>query len=192
VIAIFVLYATLRIAPAPLGLISPLLDMPPRVTGIPLVDAALGGDVRVFFSMVEHLWLPVLILVISCLPVVLKVLVVALDEAVTSQPIRFRVALGQSPARVIRAALRHAMPTTIVSVTNLTLILLGGTIVVEQLFSMGGMGQYAIEGVVAADTAIVQGFLIIYAGICLTAFLLSDFAVLLVDPRRRSGRTGGA
>jgi ABC-type dipeptide/oligopeptide/nickel transport system permease component len=186
VLAIFVFYAKLRLAPAPVGLMSPLINPPPRITGFPLIDAALSGQGPAFTSILAHTWLPELVLVVAFVPVLLKVLVITTDEATASASVRFRVSVGERRNRVLRAIMRQALPTTVANLANLAGLLIGGTIVIEQLFSLGGMGQYAVTGVTNADYRVVQGFLIIYAVICMVIFLISDIVVRLLDPRRRT------
>ncbi|CAN5412438.1 ABC transporter permease [soil metagenome] len=184
VLLIFVFYTVLSWAPAPMGPISPVLTMPPRITGFPLLDALFAGDLAAAGSLVEHLWLPVVVIVLSFGPMMLKVLVLAVDSAVNSPQIRFMVSLGVSRPVVLRSVLKTAMPTTIANLGNLTVLVLGGTIVVEQLFSLGGLGQYAVQAVQAADITIVQSFIVVYAAICLVIFLACDLAIAAIDRRR--------
>lgn len=186
VFGILLFYTTLRVAPAPLGLISVQYQMPESITGIPLVDALLAGRPDVFWSMVQHLWLPVLVLVVCYTPIILRVLLPSMRVAAASPDLMFRVSVGNSRSTVHRALVRRALPTTISAMANMAGLIIGGTIIVEKLFGLGGLGQYAIDGVLNADYQVVRSFLIIYAAISMVVFLLGDILIGIADPRRRS------
>ncbi|GAA2238530.1 ABC transporter permease [Herbiconiux moechotypicola] len=189
VLFIFVFYSLIRMAPAPLGPIDPLLSMPPRITGFPLIDAVLTGDSAALGSLLAHLWLPVLVIVFAYTPMLLKVLLVSMDTALSAPHTLFMVAVGMRPRDVRWSMLKHSTPTTVANLGNLTVMVLGGTIVIEQLFSLGGLGQYAVQAVQSADYVIVQSFLVVYAAICLVVFLICDLVIALVDRRRSLGVT---
>ena len=70
--------------------------------------------------------------------------------------------------------------------------LLGGVVVVEQLFSFTGVGDYAIKAVSLADYTVLQGFLLVIAFLSLSVFLVTDLVNMSIDPRRRLGRAGDA
>jgi ABC-type dipeptide/oligopeptide/nickel transport system permease component len=56
-------------------------------------------------------------------------------------------------------------------------------VLVEVVFGWGGAGQYAVQGVLDADFAVVQGFVLIAAIISLVVYLLVDLIYLAIDPR---------
>jgi peptide/nickel transport system permease protein len=65
--------------------------------------------------------------------------------------------------------------------------LVGGVVVLEQLFGLGGIGQFAIDSVESVDFLGLQGFLVVIAALCLVAFFAVDIVNMLLDPRRRPG-----
>jgi ABC-type dipeptide/oligopeptide/nickel transport system permease component len=65
--------------------------------------------------------------------------------------------------------------------------LIGGAVVLEGLFSFGGMGQYLVQAVQSADLTAMQGFLIVAAAVSLVIFLQVDLVNMTLDPRRRPG-----
>ena len=95
---IFLFYSILHWAPAPDGLLSPAVTAPPAVTGLPLLDAILGNDGPAFRSEVQHLALPVIVLVAANVPVVLRLLVHQLEVVAVDPATRFRAASGASLA----------------------------------------------------------------------------------------------
>jgi peptide/nickel transport system permease protein len=70
--------------------------------------------------------------------------------------------------------------------------MLGGAVLVEQLFGMPGMGQYVVNAVHSTDLVGLEGFLLVVAALALIVFLLVDIGNMLVDPRRRPGVVRGA
>lgn len=190
VVGIFLFYKVLAVAPAPLGRYDPQLLAPPDLTGFPILDAMLSGDVVLLQSMASHLLLPLLVLVLAYTPLLLKLFVRALDDAVDSAPTRFRVASGGSRRAVLLSVARRAAPPAVAMFGTLFGYLLGGAVVVEQLFSMPGMGQFGVNAVNTSDLVSLQGFLLLVAALSLVVFLLVDIVTMLLDPRRRPGRGG--
>ncbi|MBM7245166.1 ABC transporter permease [Rhodococcus fascians] len=192
VAAVFVFYATLRWSPAPSGRLDFAFSDPPRVTGFPLIDAALGGDSALFASAVSHLLLPVLVMVVAHSAILTKTLVNSLGDAIDAAPTRFRVASGAPRSTVVFSIYRRAMPAMIAMLGTVFGYMIGGAVILESLFGLGGMGQYAVDAVNSADIIALRGFLVVVAAICLIVFLLADLLTMTVDIRRRPSYSKGA
>jgi ABC-type dipeptide/oligopeptide/nickel transport system permease component len=63
-----------------------------------------------------------------------------------------------------------------------------GTVILEQIFAIPGMGRYIIEAATRKDYPVVQGILLITATMLLTANLVVDVLYGVLDPRIRVGR----
>jgi len=187
---IFIFYATLHIAPAPLGRVSGRMRMPETVTGFPLLDALLAGNTTVATSMVEHLVLPVAVLTIAQSALLTKVLVSGLQESTTAPPTRFRIASGAPRSAVVLSMYRRAAPPAVTIIGQMTGNLVGGAVILEALFGLGGMGQYAVDAINSKDIVAIQGFLIVISALTLLVFLLLDIATMALDCRRRPGAAG--
>lgn len=187
VAGIFVFYSVLHWAPAPIGRYDTLLNAAPRVTGLPFVDAMLSSDTILMASMVEHLWLPIVVLVLAYAPMLLKLFVRSLEQAKDAQSTKFRIASGASPRMVRLSIARRALPSTVAMFGTIFGFMLGGAVIVEQLFAMPGMGEYAVQAVNRSDFVALQGFLIIVAAVSLLVFFFVDIVNMLLDPRRRPG-----
>jgi peptide/nickel transport system permease protein len=86
---------------------------------------------------------------------------------------------------ILRYGLRNAFPP-IVTVIGLSYgFLLGGAVLVETIFSWGGLGQYAVQAVLNSDYAALQGFLLVAAIFNLFVYLAVDIVNRIVDPRRQ-------
>jgi len=157
------------------------------VTGLPFVDALLSSDLILMQSMVAHLWLPVAVLVIAYAPMLLKLFIRSLEQSKDAQATKFRIASGASNTMVLLSIARRALPSTVAMFGTIFGFMLGGAVIVEQLFAMPGMGEYAVQAVTRSDFVALQGFLIIVAAVSLVVFFFVDIVNMLLDPRRRPG-----
>jgi ABC-type dipeptide/oligopeptide/nickel transport system permease component len=187
VFALFVFYASLHISPAPLGrLKSGILPVHP-ITNMPFLDTILNGRFDATFDMAQHLVLPVLVLVVADSAILLKLLMSGLDEAVHSPQTRFRIASGAKRSAVIASVYRRAAPPAVVMGGALFGSMLGGTVLLENLFGFAAMGAYAVQAVNNGDFVVLQAFLLLMAFISLTVYLVVDLVNMTLDPRRRPG-----
>ena len=61
----------------------------------------------------------------------------------------------------------------------------GGSVVIEKIFSIGGMDSLLTEAVYTLDEPLMQGILFVTTCIMVLSILLTDFLCLLLDPKRR-------
>lgn len=185
---IFLFYTTFHILPAPNGRYDPLISPVDRITGFPLLDCVLSGNFEMLSSQISHLILPISVLVIANTPLLLKIFLRALEDSVDAAPTRFRIASGASRKSVLLSVGRRAAPAAVAMLGTLFGFMLGGVVIVEQLFAMPGMGLYGVTAVNASDRVALQGFLLMVAAVSLVVFLVVDIINMLLDPRRRPGR----
>lgn len=187
VAGIFIFYSMLHWAPAPIGRYNTLLNAPPRVTGFPILDAALSSDTVLLGSMVSHLWLPIAVLVVAYSPMLVKLFIRSLQQSMDAQATKFRIASGASHLVVLTSVGRRALPATVAMFGTIFGFMLGGAVVVEQLFAIPGMGEYAVQAVSRSDFVALQGFLLVVGALSLLVFFLVDVVNMWLDPRRRPG-----
>ncbi|MGH2400732.1 MAG: ABC transporter permease, partial [bacterium] len=85
----------------------------------------------------------------------------------------------------IKHALRNAL-IPVVTVVGLQFgTLLGGTVIIEQIFSLPGIGRYALEGINLRDYPVIQGAVLAIAMSFVIVNLLVDLAYGFLDPRIR-------
>ena len=65
--------------------------------------------------------------------------------------------------------------------------LVGGTVIIEQIFAMPGMGMMMLEGAMSQDVAVVQMCVFIFAAVAVLANLAVDLMYAVLDPRIRYG-----
>ena len=108
----------------------------------------------------------------------------AVREVLTQPHVTAAVSRGMSARAIIVAhVLRNAAIPVITASAAYFGYLLGGTIVVEQLFSIPGLGQYVITAMSNRDYAIVQAGVLLGAAFFLLLSLLADLAYVVLDPR---------
>ncbi|GGF49221.1 peptide ABC transporter permease [Azorhizobium oxalatiphilum] len=107
-------------------------------------------------------------------------------EVLSADYIRTARAKGLSPAVVV---LKHALRNAIIPVVALAAVqfgfMLGGSIVVEAVFSMHGVGHLAWEAIARNDFPVVQAVVLILAAIYITLTFVADVINALLDPRMR-------
>jgi len=69
--------------------------------------------------------------------------------------------------------------------------LIGGTVVIERVFALNGLGNLMLDAIDNRDFPVVQGVTLIYALRVIIVILLSDLATARIDPRIRSSERGG-
>ncbi len=82
--------------------------------------------------------------------------------------------------------MRAALPSVVTIISVLYGFLIGGAVLVEIVFSWGGAGQYAVQGVLNADLNPVLGFVVFSAVLSLATYLIVDLVYFALDPRLRS------
>ncbi|WP_168706522.1 ABC transporter permease [Gordonia paraffinivorans] len=188
ILFLFVFFATLAWVPAPSGRLDPILMPPAEVTGFPILDAFIAGDAETANSYISHLILPVAVMVVSHTAILVKSLILALDTEIDNPATRFRIASGAPRRIVIASVYRRALPSAVAMLGMIFGLLLGGAVVLESLFGLGGLGQYAVDAVRASDVFALRSFLVVIAGLCLIVYFLTEVATGLLDSRRRDSR----
>ena len=182
-VLIFLFYTVLGWAPAPLGRFDMIVIPPPTITGMLTIDALLAGDLAAFRSAVSHLVLPVLTLGLLNAGPILKMTQSTMEKMLESDFSRYEVLCGIPQNKVVRHALRNALPSIITIISVLYGMLIGGAVLVEIVFSWGGAGQYAVQGVLNSDIYPVLGFVLFSAIFSLIVYILVDLIYFLLDPR---------
>ena len=134
----------------------------------------------------RHMILPVICLTYASLAGISRYTRVSMLEVLGQDYLRTARAKGLSERRVIFVqALRNAMiPILTIFAIELPGII-GGTIIVESIFTLPGMGQLLFQSIEARDQFVIMGIVTIVAGVTLIGYLLADILYVFVDPRIR-------
>ena len=154
----------------------------------PLIGGAgtyvpLGVDPKAWF---ESLILPWIVLACGFAGLYARMIGENLRETMATDYVRTARAKGISERRVvIRHGLRAAL-SPIVTLAALDLgFLLGGTILVETVFNIPGVGRYAVDAIQNADLPAIQGTVLFGAIFIVLAILVADILYAVLDPRVR-------
>ena len=130
--------------------------------------------------------LPGIVLAFSAIPALMRLTRSGMVDALASDYIRTARAKGLGRATIVlRHALRNAaMPVVAVAAVQLG-FMLGGSIVIEAVFSLNGVGYLAWESIAKNDFPVVQSVVLFLATIYIALTLLADLLNALLDPRLR-------
>ena len=183
---VFVFFYLLDLAPPPMGRFDPLLTPPPSITGFITVDSLLAGDLPAFWTAVQYLALPILTLAFVVSGAIIKMVRTNTMRALQSDYMLYARASGLPERIVARYALRAALTPAVTLVGIFYGVLLSSAVTVEIVFSLNGIGQYAVRSVLAFDYPAIQGTVLVVAMVSLLIYLLLDIVHAYLDPRIRS------
>lgn len=130
--------------------------------------------------------LPIVALAVPVTAVIVRMTRGSLLEVLTSNHIRSARARGLPESRVVlRHALRPALTPVISYVGPATAAILTGSLVVETLFNLPGMGRYLVQGAINRDYTLVMGMVIVYATLTILMNLLVDLLYAWLNPQVR-------
>lgn len=131
-----------------------------------------------------HLILPAIVLGVVNSALILRFTRASMLDVLGEDHIRTARAKGMSEARVVlHHALRNAL-IPVITVVGLTFaLLIGGAIVTETVFGLPGVGNLVVSAVLRRDYPVIQGALLVIAGLYVLINLSIDLMYLVIDPR---------
>ena len=158
---------------------------PDAVTGF-ICWTALFRDWALFALCAKHLLLPVLSLVIGYCGITTRMMRTQLLQELRQDYIRTARSKGLPEHTVIR---RHAMKNAISPILTMLGMqaggMIGGTVLIEKIFSWPGLGSYALEAIMSMDLLVIAGITTVMAVIFILINLIVDISYVLIDPRVR-------
>jgi peptide/nickel transport system permease protein len=145
-----------------------------------------GGYGSGVLGHLHSMFLPALTVALAIAPILVRSLRASLLEVFESDYVTTARSKGLSERRVlVRHALRNAVIST-VSVLGVNIgFLVGGTLIVEQVFALPGIGQLMINSIFERDFPVVQAVTLAFAIMVVLVYLLTDVVHALLDPRVR-------
>lgn len=154
------------------------------VYGLHSPGAETWGFWQWFFDYLWHLILPVFCLTYGSLAALSRYARAGMIETIRQDYIRTARAYGFSERVVIfKYAMRNSLIPIVTLVGTLLPALIGGSVIIEQIFSIPGMGKLGFEAILSRDYPLVMGILAISALLTLLGILISDIMYAIVDPR---------
>jgi peptide/nickel transport system permease protein len=183
---ILLFYTALHVLPAS-GWVDDQLSVPSGPTGMPLLDGLLHGDLTVFGSALAHLILPALTLALLPALAIARTLGTSLTGVLGEDYVRTARAKGLRERTVIvRHGLRNAVGPTLTMAGLQLGLLLGGVVVVEQIFSWPGLGLYLDQSIQYSDYPAIIGTTLVLGTTYIVVNFVVDMAQAWADPRIRT------
>ncbi len=152
--------------------------------GIHSVNASTMNPLASLWDRILHMILPVICLTYASLASISRFTRVSMLEALGQDFVRTARAKGLPERAVIfRHALRNAL-IPIITIFALELpALIGGSIIIESIFTLPGMGQLLFQSLDSEDTPVIMGLTVLAAIVTLLSYLAADILYVIVDPR---------
>jgi peptide/nickel transport system permease protein len=145
----------------------------------PIAGAGSGG-----LDTIWHLTLPALTIGLSIAPILVRALRSSLIEVLQADFVTTGRAAGLRPRTLLVSYILRNSLMPLVTVLSVNVgWLIGGTVIVEQVFGLPGLGSLLIGSIATRDYAIIQLVTLLLAFIVIAVNLLTDLAYVALDPR---------
>jgi oligopeptide transport system permease protein len=132
--------------------------------------------------------LPVVAIALPQIAIIARLMRGGMLEVLRSNFVRTARAKGMRERRVV---LRHVLPTAVIPLVGYLgpaiAGIMTGSLVIELIFNLPGVGRYFVQGALNRDYPLVMGIVVVYATFITTLNLLSDLTYAALDPRIRKG-----
>lgn len=151
----------------------------------------LGLTVGTFISPTENLgagiislFLPALVLAIPCIAATARATRDAVIDVLVEPHIAASIARGETPGFIIRHhVLRNALIPVLTLTATIMAYLLGGAIIVEQVFNVPGLGSYLVLALDRRDYTVIQAVVLLTTAVFVLMSLIVDILTGIIDPR---------
>jgi peptide/nickel transport system permease protein len=147
-----------------------------------------GHDQMDILDRLKHLILPSFVLALTGIANYSRILRTETLDVLAQDFVRTAHAKGLRERTVIFThALRNALIPVVTALGGILAALVGGALVIEQVFSWPGVGQFTFQAAIAKDYPIVQAGVMFTSTILVISYLLRDLTYAIVDPRIKVG-----
>ena len=184
IFAIWLFFAVLNWAPAPLGRIEFGISPPEAITGLYIVDSVLTRNTEALVSSLRSIALPAVSLGVILAGGFQRFTRATMVESLSSDAVLSSRGHGL-PNRLVfyKYSLKQALLVVVPVFGIVVAYAIGGLVAVERIFSWPGVGRYALDAVSRADLNAVQGFILFSVVLYVALNLLVDIVQAIIDPR---------
>jgi len=152
---------------------------------------AVKGTFSYFLDRLHHLCLPVLTLTAATLPSRFLLMRNTARKIADEKYVLYAKTRGLSDRKIKFGYMLKNIAQPFITMVGMSVSLcIGGSLVVENIFSIRGMGKLLSEAVYTLDYPLMQGILFVTTGIMVLSIVLTDIACILIDPKVRLGEYG--
>lgn len=156
------------------------------LSGLYVLDGLLSGNLAYSLDALSHLVLPVAAAGLAPGVALARVLADGLDASAASGYARTARALGETESQILRRhSLRNAASPALSMLGVLFGMMLTSLVVVEEIFSWNGMGQYLVRAISVSDVNSVATISLVLGAACVVVNTVVDIGLALLDPRIR-------
>jgi len=131
-----------------------------------------------------HMFLPVLCYVIGNFAILTLLMKNSLIEQISKDYVRTVIAKGGSLTRAVWGhAFRNALIPIATGMGGILTVMFAGSVIIEQVFEIPGMGRLSLEAIVGRDYPVFMGILALTSILHLIGNIFSDFLYVMIDPR---------
>jgi len=139
---------------------------------------------KIALNFLWHITLPVICLTYADFAYLSRYQKGSLLEVLREDFVRTARAKGLSESRVIlKHALRNSLIPIVTIVASILPAMIGGSVIIESIFSIPGIGQLGFESILSRDYPVIMAIATITAFLTLIGIFISDIAYVFVDPR---------
>jgi peptide/nickel transport system permease protein len=147
-----------------------------------------GHDQWDILDRLKHLILPAFVLALTGIANYSRILRTETLDVLSQDFVRTAHAKGLRERTVVFThALRNALIPVVTALGGVLAALVGGALVIEQVFSWPGVGQFTFQAAIAKDYPIVQAGVMFTSTLLVISYLLRDLTYAIVDPRIKAG-----
>ncbi|OLC01888.1 MAG: hypothetical protein AUI15_04405 [Actinobacteria bacterium 13_2_20CM_2_66_6] len=147
-----------------------------------------GHDQWDILDRLKHLILPAFVLALTGIANYSRILRTETLDVLAQDFVRTAHAKGLRERTVVFThALRNALIPVVTALGGVLAALVGGALVIEQVFSWPGVGQFTFQAAIAKDYPIVQAGVMFTSTLLVISYLLRDLTYAIVDPRIKTG-----
>jgi len=159
---------------------------PTYITGFPLIDSILAGQLYLFFDLLWHLIIPISAMMIIQMVAIIRQTRSSLLEIIQMDFIRTAKAKGLSNRKIIKKhAMKLAMPPIITISAMGFPVVLGGMIAVEVAYHFVGIGYMFREAMKFKDYSVIIAFIFMLGVVVISFNFITDIINGFLDPRIR-------
>jgi peptide/nickel transport system permease protein len=168
------------------GVVDPTLPKAAAVTGMPVVDGLIAGNWLYFWSALQHLVLPSFAIAVIGFGLVTRLERASMIDALDRDYVKLAYMKGLSKRSVVwGTAFRNALIPIITLVALLFAGSVGGSVIIEDVFSYHGMGFFTVQAIFNDDYVAILAFTIIIGVSVILANFVADLLYAAADPRVR-------
>jgi len=135
-------------------------------------------------DIAKHMFLPVLCYMLDAFAVLTLLMKNSLLEQISADYVRVAIAKGNSFYRaIVNHALRNSLIPIATGIGSFMTIMFAGSVLIEKVFEIPGMGLLALDAIVSRDYNVFMGIIFLQSLLALIGNIISDFCYTLIDPR---------